>query len=66
MEKLGCKKLFEFEDSTYLNNLITSLFLNSILKGLCWKTIIKKKPLPEIINEHGDYNRIRKKGTKRS
>jgi len=43
MEKAVCKKLFDLEDSTYLNYLIMSLFSNSILKDLFRKTIIKKE-----------------------
>ena len=42
------------------------IIFNSILKDLIRITIIKKKPIPEAINEHGDYIRICKKGTKRS
>ena len=65
MEKSVYKKLLDFEDSTYINYLIMSLFSNSILKDLFRKTIIKNKPLPKIINENGDYKRIRPKGIKR-
>ena len=50
MEKAVCKKLFDFEDSTYLYYLITSLFSNSILKDLFRITIIKKATIPEAIN----------------
>ncbi len=43
MDKTVVEKLFDFEDSTYLNYLIRSLFSNSTLKVLFQKTIIKNE-----------------------
>ena len=40
MGKAVCKKLFDFEDSTYVNYLFTKSFSNYILKDLIKKTII--------------------------